>query len=291
MENAKPFLKWAGGKKQLLNEIQKYYPFENNKITKYVEPFVGGGAVLFDVLNRYKPESVYISDLNADLINTYQVVRNDAENLIALLTCIEHEYISCSNENVQKDFYYLIRGRFRCLTETIRDEENTERAAYMIFLNKSCFNGLYRVNSKGIYNSPFGYHKKPVTDKDNLRIVSDKLQNVLIKCTDYKKSLDFIDDKTFVYLDPPYRPLTNTANFTAYTKSGFNDQSQIELSEFVHQAHNKGSKFLLSNSDTKDGFFESLYSEYKIHHIQANRAINRDGNKRGAVSELLITNI
>lgn len=291
MEIAKPFLKWAGGKKQLLNEIQKYYPFADNpNITKYAEPFVGGGAVLFDILNKFNLSEIYISDMNQDLIDTYLVVKDNCTELIELLTNIENEYLSLDQEE-QETFYYSARDKFNNLRSEQKAEDITYKSALMIFLNKACFNGLFRVNQKGIFNTPFGFAKHPVTDKDNLIKVSEKLKNATIKCADFRDCKSFIDENTFVYFDPPYRPLTKSAFFTAYTQTGFNDIDQFELAILIHNIHKKGAKFLLSNSDTGDSFLETLYFLHYINKIEAKRAINKDASKRGKVSELLISNI
>ena len=245
----KPFLKWAGGKGQLIKEIEKYYPFENSNIIKYAEPFVGGGAVLFDILSKYNLEEIYISDINAELINTYVIIREHIEELISLLNRYQSEYIPLETEE-RKPYYLKKRERFNDLKVNGNKGENIEKAALMIFLNKTCFNGLYRVNKKGLFNVPMGAYKNPlICDEKNLRAVSEKLQNVKIVCGDYKKSDDFIDENTFVYFDPPYRPLTETASFTAYTENLFDDEKQIELANFVESLHTKGAKVVVSNSD------------------------------------------
>lgn len=291
----KPFLKWAGGKGQLLKEIEEYYPFENSKITKYAEPFIGGGAVLFDILSKYDLEEIYISDINSELINTYRVIRDNVDKTIELLTKYQSEYIPCDKEE-RKCYYMAKRLRFNNLKINGNDDVNIEKAALMIFLNKTCFNGLYRVNKKGLFNVPMGSYKNPmICDEDNLRAVSEKLQKVTVVCGDYKKSTEFIDDKTFVYFDPPYRPITDTASFTAYTENLFNDDEQIELAKFVDEMDNKGAKIVISNSDPKnsnknDDFFDNIYSAYKIKRVEATRMINSKSEARGKIKELLISN-
>jgi len=291
----KPFLKWAGGKGQLLKEIEKYYPFDSGVITKYAEPFVGGGAVLFDVLSKYDLEDIYISDINAELINTYAIVRDYIEELIKLLKKYQLEYVPLETED-RKLYYMAKRERFNDLKVNGNEAENTEKAALMIFLNKTCFNGLYRVNKKGLFNVPMGAYKNPlICDEKNLRAVSEKLQNVKIVCGDYRKSAEFIDEHTFVYFDPPYRPLTETASFTAYTENLFNDEEQIELAEFVESMHKKGAKIVVSNSDpknsnTEDDFFDNIYSAHKIKRVEATRMINCNSESRGKIKELLISN-
>ena len=245
----KPFLKWAGGKGQLLTEIEKYYPFENGKITKYAEPFVGGGAVLFDVLSKYNLEAVYISDINAELINTYCIIRDEINELIDMLMVLQNEFVPMSTDD-RKAYYLAKRERFNDLKLTGSENIDVEKAALMIFLNKTCFNGLYRVNKKGLFNVPMGSYRNPlICDEENLRAVSEKLQNVTIVCGDYRLSADFIDENTFVYFDPPYRPITVTANFTAYTENLFNDEEQIELAKFVDDMHCKGAKVVVNNSE------------------------------------------
>ena len=294
--DAKPFLKWAGGKGQLLKEISAYYPFEKDKtITKYAEPFVGGGAVLFDVLNKFSPDEVYISDINKDLIDTYLAIRDNVDELIWRLESVEKAYLELDDAG-RKDMYMKARGRFNELKHMDRTELNPEKSMIMIFLNRTCFNGLYRVNKKGDFNVPAGAYKNPqICNEDNLRAVSKKLKNVKIVCGDYKESADFIDDKTFVYFDPPYRPLTPTANFTSYTEELFDDKNQLELARFVQELDNKGAKIVVSNSDPKntnkdDDFFDKVYSKQNIKRVSATRMINRNSDARGKISELLISN-
>lgn len=291
----KPFLKWAGGKGQLLSEIEQYYPFEDGMITKYAEPFVGGGAVLFDILSKYDLDEVYISDINAELINTYCIIKNNIDNLVEILKEMQNEFIS-SDTDYRKEYYLAKRERFNDLKVNGDANINLEKAALMIFLNKTCFNGLFRVNKKGLFNVPMGAYKNPlICDEDNLRAVSEALQNVTIVCGDYKDSAAFIDDNTFVYFDPPYRPITETASFTAYTENLFNDEEQIELAKFVDNMHRKGAKIVISNSDPKnsnaeDDFFENIYSSHKIKRVEANRMINCNSEARGKIKELLISN-
>jgi DNA adenine methylase len=289
---AKPFLKWAGGKAQILERIRlKYPPGLGKTVTKYAEPFVGGGAVLFDILSNYEMEQVYISDTNRELILTYQTIRDDIETLITQLTNLEEIYLPAS-EDERKEIYYQKRIRFNALKQEKSDAP--ELAALFAFLNKTCFNGLYRVNSKGDFNVPQGGYKNPcICDEGNLRAVSDKLQNVQIVWGDYKQSCDFIDEKTFAYFDPPYRPLTVSSSFTSYTQDGFSDKDQIELAQFIDELSDKGAFVVASNSDPKntneeDNFFDDLYAKHKIFRISASRAINSVGDGRGKINELLI---
>lgn len=291
----KPFVKWAGGKGQLLKEIQSTYPEQlGKKYTKYAEPFVGGGAVLFDILNKYDLESIYISDINKELITTYRAIRDNINELIALLSLMQNEYLPKGTPE-RKEYYYAIRDKYNSLIIDNIDD-GLHCAAYFIFLNKTCFNGLYRVNRKGLFNVPMGAYKNPlICDKENLIGISQKLNRVKIECADYKKSSDFIDDKTFVYFDPPYRPLTDTASFTAYTENLFDDEAQRELAEYVDAVSKKGAMVVVSNSDpknsnTKDDFFDTLYSSLNIKRVKANRMINCNSEARGRINELLIAN-
>ena len=294
-KSAKPFLKWAGGKGQLLKEIEKFYPFSNNNITKYAEPFVGGGAVLFDILSKFDLEEVYISDINGELINTYRAIRDKIDELIFLLEDMQSDYVPMDTV-CRKEYYLKHRERFNELKINSDESLNIEKAALMIFLNKTCFNGLYRVNKKGLFNVPMGSYKNPlICDKKNLIKVSEKLHNVQIQCADYKDAGSFIDSQTFVYFDPPYRPITNTASFTAYTESLFNDKKQIELAEFDNTMNNKGAKVVISNSDpknsnTQDNFFDDIYSSHNIKRVEATRMINCNSEARGKIKELLISN-
>lgn len=291
----KPFLKWAGGKGQLLDKIKEYYPFEEGKITRYAEPFIGGGAVLFDILSKYQLDEVYISDINVDLINTYRAIRDDVDEVIGFLKLMEETFLSFELDE-RKNYFYQQRDRFNRLKSENHNKVDLEKAALMIFLNKTCFNGLYRVNKKGLFNVPMGSYKKPtICDEKNLRAVSKCLQNVIIVHGDYKKSESFIDSSTFVYFDPPYRPITESASFTAYTEYDFNDKEQVELAEFVNKINKMGAKIVISNSDPKnidesDNFFDEIYSSHMIKRVDATRMINSNAKKRGKIKELLISN-
>lgn len=290
----KPFIKWAGGKTQILPVIKKMYPHGLGKqILKYAEPFVGGGAVLFDILSSYDLKEVYISDNNKELINAYTVIRDNVDKLIATLTKFKDEYSALDDEGREK-YYYKKREAFNGLLQC--DSHEIEKAALFIFLNKTCFNGLYRVNRQGYFNVPSGKYKNPgICDEDNLRNISRALKNVTIQYGDYQKSDEFIDEATFVYFDPPYRPISQTSAFTAYTKDVFDDDAQIRLADYVKKLSKKGAKIALSNSDPKnenkdDDFFDNLYSDFNIERISAVRAINSNGKGRGKISELFINN-
>ncbi len=293
---ARPFVKWAGGKGQLLDCLRERYPAGlGTGITKYCEPFVGGGAVLFDVLSRFPVREVYISDVNVELINAYNAVKGSVEPLTALLEDMQAAYLALDGEG-RKEYYYEKRNQFNALKTAGDGGQNLEKAALFLFLNRTCFNGLYRVNRKGCFNVPIGSYKNPaICDRQNLLRISRILERVRIACGDYRASLDFLDASTFVYLDPPYRPLSTSSSFTAYTEDGFDDQSQRELADFFRQADQRGAKLILSNSDPKntdenDNFFDDLYAQYRIHRIYAVRAINSNTASRGRIRELLITN-
>lgn len=286
----KPFIKWVGGKGQLLPEINKLYPIELGKtINKYAEIFIGGGAVLFDILSKYRLDKVYISDKNLELINTYKSIRDNIDILIKSLKEMEEEYISLDDED-RKIYYYEKRQKYNKLKINI-EENNIEKASLFIFLNKTCFNGLYRVNKKGEFNVPMGAYKNPKIC-DN---VSKALKNVKIIYADYRESESFIDEKTFVYIDPPYRPLNTSSSFTSYTENDFSDKEQIELAEYIDLLNKKGAKIVISNSDPKnndidDNFFDELYKNYNINRVKATRMLNSNASLRGAINELLITN-
>ena len=291
----KPFIKWVGGKGQLLPEISKLYPTELGKtINKYAEIFIGGGAVLFDILSKYKLDEVYISDKNLELVNTYKSIRDNVDILIKSLKEMKEEYIPLDDEN-RKIYYYEKRQEYNNLKINI-EENNIEKASLFIFLNKTCFNGLYRVNKKGEFNVPMGAYKNPkICDEENLKNVAMALKNVKIIYADYRESKDFIDEKTFVYIDPPYRPLNTSSSFTSYTENDFTDKEQIELAEYIDILNKKGAKIVISNSDPKndnveDNFFDELYKNYNINRVKATRMLNSNASLRGAINELLITN-
>ncbi len=292
---AKPFVKWAGGKGQLLGEISKYYPHDlGTSLTKYVEPFIGGGAVLFDILSKYNLTEVHINDINKDLINLYTIIKNDVNALIDILNEFQKEYI-VSNDIVRKDIYTQKRTNFNTL-KINEDFHSIEKAALFVFLNKTCFNGLYRVNKKGLYNVPMGAYKNPcICDIQNLMKVSQALKNVTIHYGSYLELDTVIDKDTFVYVDPPYRPLNATSSFTSYSEFDFNDEKQKELAEFATRISQKNAKILLSNSDPKntdeqDNFFDEIYKDFTIKRVYASRMINSKGGSRGKISELLISN-
>jgi len=290
----RPFVKWAGGKGQLLNVLKNNLPKNiESEITKYAEPFVGGGAFLLDIITNYNFEEIYINDNNKELMNVYEVIKGNCDLLIIKLKDMENLYNNLSEEE-QQLFYYEKRKEFNNFILT--EESSIEKATLFIFLNKTCFNGIYRVNKRGEFNVPFGKRKSVnIYDVDNLHKISELLKKVIIKSCDYHDVLNFADSSTFVYFDPPYRPLNTTSSFTSYTEDSFSDKDQIELAEVFKQLSSRGSKVMLSNSDPKninenDNFFDDLYAEYNIMRVEASRAINSVGSKRGKIKELLITN-
>lgn len=301
-KTAKPFMKWAGGKGQLIEKLANLFPLEMkaDKITKYVEPFIGGGALFFYIAQNYPSiESFFISDVNEELILAYKTIQKNVESLISLLTTLEKKYHSLDGSE-QRDFFYQERVDFNNKLANIDfknfHENWIERTATIIFLNRTCFNGLFRVNSKGEFNVPFGDYKNPkICDADNLRAVSELLQKTEIKLGDFVTSEKFVDSSTFVYFDPPYRPLSKTASFTSYSKFEFNDEVQKRLAEYFALLSKRKAKLMLSNSDPKnenpdDRFFENLYEGFRIEKVDASRMINSDASKRGKIKELVILN-
>ena len=292
----RPFLKWAGGKGQLLPEIRKIYPEGlGDTVTRYAEPFLGGGAVLLDILHTYPMEAVYASDTNGELINAYLCVRDRLEELVERLGAMEAEYLPLDDRG-RKAVYYAARARFNGLLGRAPGGEGAaERACLLLFLNRTCFNGLYRVNGRGEFNVPMGAYKNPtICDRDNLCQVSRLLQRVELVHAPYIRAEGFADGHTFLYADPPYRPLSQTSSFTAYTQNAFGDEEQRELAAFLRELAERGVKVAASNSDPhnarpEDDFFDALYRGFTIRRIPAARMINADAAARGKVSELLIT--
>lgn len=296
----KPFLKWAGGKTQLIPTILQELPDNMHDFNTYVEPFLGAGAVFIKFLEDDYFEKYIINDINSRLINLYKVIRDDVELLITSLTEVRDKYLALSIDNDdRKEMYYEIRDKFNS-----NDIGRIELAAYFIFLNKTCFNGLFRENSKGGFNVPIGSFKNnpDMFDADELRGLSRALNKknssgenrVIILNGSYKELQNYINENSFVYFDPPYRPVTEKG-FSEYNKSGFNDEAQKELANFFNEMSNKGATLMLSNSDPKnldkeDMFFDELYSKFNIKKVYANRSINSNGAARGNISELLIMN-
>lgn len=294
VKSAKPFLKWAGGKTQLISDIEKAMPKEltNSKFT-YIEPFVGSGAILFWMLNNFpKIEKAVINDINEDLINTYKSIANNPKELISILEILQNEFHNLEGSEDNKKLYYYQK---RDLYNT-RKLEQSGQAALFIFINRTCFNGLYRVNSKNLYNVPMGGYKKPtICDKENILAVSKALQNVEILCGDFENTLISATENSLFYFDPPYKPLSETSSFNTYTKDSFDDAEQIRLKDFCTKLDILNYNWILSNSDLKgknenDNFFDDLYSDFTISRVEARRSINANAEKRGLLKELLITN-
>ncbi len=297
---AKPFLKWAGGKGQLISQIKEYLPSEMviaHKLEKYFEPFVGGGAVFFWLFQNYNIKKAYLYDINPEIISAYQTVRDRASELIIELRQLEKQYFNIHKPK-QEDFFYQRRAEYNdYISEKIKNHF-VRRTALMIFLNKTCFNGLFRVNSQGLFNVPFGRYENPtICDEDNLRAVSVALQCAEIEVRDFEFCLKKADANSFVYFDPPYRPISKTANFTGYIKNGFSDKDQIRLKETCDKLSTIGAKVILSNSDPKnvnpeDNFFDELFTKqkYKIERLRATRMINCNAEKRGTIHEILVMN-
>lgn len=271
-ENKVPnFVKWAGGKKQLLEQFKPFFP---KKIEKYFDPFVGGGAVAFYVIKNYKPKEVLISDNNEELINCYNIIKNNVEELIKILRVHKQKH--------SKEFYYKIRANSTKMLSKV------ERAARFIYLNKTCFNGLYRVNSKGQFNVPMGSYKNPsVLIEDELREISELLKTVKIKLLPFEDVLNYVNKGDFVYFDPPYYPLKK-GSFTTYTKENFLEVEQQKLADLFKKIDKLGGQVMLSNSDTD--FIKNLYKGYSLNFVKANRMINCDGKGRGKINEVVITN-
>ena len=290
---AKPFLKWAGGKGQLLDTFDKMFPQEliEGKIKTYIEPFVGGGAVLFHILQNYKIEKAYINDINKELINCYRCIKADVEEVIKPLSILENKYLSSKD---RAKYFYNVRERYNQIH--LNGHYDYEKCADFIFLNHTCFNGLYRVNKEGKFNVPHGKYKNPlICDKENLRLCSQLLQKVEISFGDYRQVLSNANKDSFVYFDPPYRPLIENNSFVNYDKSGFDDNDQIELSQNYKKLDKQNCLLMLSNSDPKntnenDNFFDNLYKGFNIERVYAKRMINCQANKRGNITEIVVMN-
>ena len=298
MEKVRPFVKWAGGKSKLIPQMEQYYPKElkENKIDVYVEPFVGGGAILIDILKKYNIKKAYAFDINENLINCYNIIKDKVDSLVLNLKKLEKEYLKLDDEN-RKEYYYDIRKKYNSINIE-NEKEALEKTTYFIFLNKTCFNGLYRENRRGQFNVPIGKYKNPtICDEENLIELSKLIKNVIFIRGDYRESYKYIVENTFIYFDPPYRPINKTSSFTSYSKEDFNDENQKELGEYFRKINDNNSnvKLMLSNSNPKnnneeDDFFEQIYKGFKIYEIKANRMINSNKEKRGKISELLIIN-
>lgn len=291
---AKPFLKWAGGKTQLLPVIDSFLPdtFRAQQEVTYIEPFAGGGAMLFYMLQKYPNiQRAVINDINPHLIKSYRVIRNEPYLLIKALKDLQTSFKALGDYDLQKELYLDIRNRFNG-----QQVSDVEEAAYMIFLNRTCFNGLYRENSKGGFNVPFGRYSNPtICDEDLILADSELLQKVDILNGDFLQTAAHIQGYTFFYFDPPYRPLDATSSFNSYVKESFDDNEQIRLKDFFAEITAAGCHAMLSNSDCKgrnadDDFLDNLYRDFFIERVYAKRCINANASKRGSLTELLIRN-
>ena len=289
---AKPFLKWVGGKTQLLDELAYSITtdFQRMQATTYVEPFIGGGAFFFWIMQTMRGiRHAVINDINEDLIKTYTTVQQHPAQLILALRKMQDAYLPLSHE-ARTDYYLHIREKYNT-----KQSSDVCTAAMLIFLNRTCFNGLYRVNSKGAFNVPHGRYLNPkICDAETIMADHNVLQGVTILCGDFQQTLRYADTHTLFYLDPPYKPVTTTAAFTSYDKEGFDDRAQGRLHAFCDSINSRGSKFILSNSDVRsqngDPFFDNLYDTYWVRRVQATRMVNCNAAKRGKINELLITN-
>lgn len=294
MAKAKPFIKWVGGKSQLIEQLDAQLPadFGNWKNVTYIEPFVGGGAMLFYMLQRYPNiQHAIINDINPDLATCYRTVRDTPEQLIESLMDIENAYLILETEDDRKDFFMAARKRYN--EKNLDPIENT---TMFFFLNRTCFNGLYRVNKKGLFNVPFGKYANPtICDSVTIRRDSELLQRVEILNGDFEETFEHALGNTFFYFDPPYRPLSDTSSFNDYAKETFNDDAQIRLKKYCDRINKAGFHFMLSNSDCKgknedDNFFDALYHAYQIERVWASRSINSNPQKRGKLTEILVRN-
>lgn len=291
---AKPFVKWVGGKGQLIEQLEALLPadFDQWENVTYIEPFVGGGAMLFHMLQTHSNiKSAIINDINADLTTCYTVVKEQPSVLVESLKQIQKEYYALQSEDARREFFMLMRDEFN--TKALDPIRNT---TLFFFLNRTCFNGLYRVNKAGLFNVPFGRYETPtICDPVTIFADSELLQNVEILTGDYQQTLEYASGNTLFYFDPPYRPLSNTSSFNDYAKEAFNDLAQKRLKNFCDTVEDAGFNFMLSNSDCfntplKDRFFEDLYLAYKIERVWASRSVNANPSKRGKLQEILVHN-
>ena len=288
--SARPFVKWAGGKRSLISQLEEQLPadFDKWKDVTYIEPFVGGGAMLFYMLQQYPNiKHAVINDINSDLTTCYQTIRDNTEELIKSLREIQEAYYSMQTEETRKEFYLTVRDRYN-----EKDLDAIENTTKFIFLNRTCFNGLYRVNKKGLFNVPFGKYSNPqICDETTIRADSELLKRVEILTGDFEETFNYAKGNTLFYFDPPYRPLSDTSSFNDYAKEAFNDDAQIRLKEYCDKINEAG----FSNSDCKgkneeDNFFDVLYGKYHIERVWASRSINSNPDKRGKLTEILVRN-
>lgn len=293
MIKAKPFIKWVGGKGQLIEQLEALLPadFDAWENVTYIEPFVGGGAMLFNMLQAHPNiKKAVINDVNPDLIRCYQTIKTDPHNLIVSLNDVQTEYYSLNSEEDKKAYFLEKRALYNT-----KSHNAIVNSTLFIFLNRTCFNGLYRVNKSGLFNVPFGKYDKPtICDKETILRDSELLQNVTIMCGDFEATINEAKNTTLFYLDPPYRPLSNTSSFNDYAKEAFNDESQIRLKKFCDRLNTHNYFFMLSNSDcmakSGDSFFDDLFANYYIKRVLASRSINANPAKRGKLYEILVHN-
>ncbi len=303
---AVPFLKWAGGKGQLIREIDRNLPaaLEQGRVHRYVEPFVGGGAVFLHIAQNYPIREFYISDINPELIILYRAIQENVEAVIRYLSCIESHYFSLEPTE-RSPFFYNTRNELNAARNRVSPDDFQarridaywfERAAQTIFLNRTCYNGLFRVNSRGEFNVPFGRYKNPrICAADNLRAVATILSRTTIHYGDFEDCRSRIDRRTFVYFDPPYRPISKTSSFNSYARDVFDDAQQLRLANFYRDLSGQNACLMLSNSDPanvnpRDTFFEDAYEGFRVERVKATRMINSNARKRGPITELLIMN-
>ncbi|MCQ2348658.1 MAG: DNA adenine methylase [Paludibacteraceae bacterium] len=286
---AKPFVKWVGGKTQLIDQLEALLPadFDQWENVTYIEPFVGGGAMLFHMLQTHPNITcAVINDINSDLTTCYKVVRDNPKLLVDSLANIQAEYYALHSEDAKRAYYMERRAEFNT-----KELDELRNSTLFFFLNRTCFNGLYRVNKMGLFNVPFGRYETPtICDANTIFADSKLLQNVEIMTGDYTETITKAKGNTLFYFDPPYRPLNATSSFNDYTKETFNDAAQTRLRDFCNQVQEAGYQFMLSNSDCKDGFFDDLYMQYEIARVLATRSINANPAKRGKLTELLVRN-
>lgn len=300
---AKPFVKWAGGKGKLLNTLDSHLPkhFAEEPAITYIEPFVGGGAMLFHMLESHPNITrVIINDINPELMSCYQLVRDEPDNLITQLQLLENDFNALNSQEERKAHFYAIRNAYnemRANPQVMDLFAQIEKAAYFIYLNRTCFNGLYRENRNGNFNVPFGSYANPtICNEANIKTAHDALQNVTLLCGNYHDVMQQVrpEENNFFYFDPPYRPLLGSSNFKDYTRFEFGDHQQEELRDFCNEINAIGGRFMLSNSDSMEpdgtNYFENIYAGYHFHRVYAPRVINAFAAGRVPQSEVLITN-
>ena len=289
---AKPFLKWAGGKGQLLAEISSRLPADIDDCTTYVEPFIGGGALLFHMLEHHSFETIHISDFNPELILCYRTIRDDVDSVVSHLRKLSEDYPA--EQTKRAVMFYKERKKWNAKVgsaETAEGDAAAFRTAQTLFMNRTCFNGLFRVNSKGEYNVPVGSYVNPrILNEENLRAVSESLQDINIHVSSYEECESRVEDDAFVYFDPPYLPLSVSSSFTAYSRDGFGEEQQHELAALFRRLDKKGAKLMLSNSDPDHFSFDELYEGFTVKRVLASRNINSKGDGRGKINEILVTN-